>query len=328
VVVDEPNGAVTVLATSPEAGGSIYKKTSPLNAISFPSGKGSLFIRDGASLDMNDATSTKDGVSPATGLVVLASNDTTDFYWHNWDSLVLDADFTVSQTGGTAPLTVNFNDTSTGNPTAWSWDFGDGSAPSTEQNPSHAYDAAGSFTVTLTTWTPNGATSVETKTSAVTVTPSVIYTPTDDSWVRSTAPTSNYGTQSVLSIRSQPSTGTFQRAYLRFAVTGMTQPVVAAKLRLYVRDPSPDGGAVYLTGAAWTERTITWNNAPPLTGDALGAAGAVETGTWAEIPLPSILFSAGDGIYTFGIANASNDTVGYGSRQSATAPQLVLGIPG
>ena len=328
VVVDEVNGAVTVLATAPEPGGKIYKKTSPLDPISFPTGMGSVFIADGASTDVNDATSSKRGVSPATGLTVLASNDTTDFYWHNWDSLVLDADFTVSQTGGTAPLTVSFNDTTTGNPIAWSWDFGDGSAPSTEQSPTHTYEAAGSYTVTLTTWTPNGGSSVEAKPSYITVTPSVVYAPTDDSWVRSTAPTTNYGTQTVLSIKSQPASGTFQRAYLRFAVTGMTQPVVTAKLRLYVRDPSPDGGTAYLTGSSWTERTITWNNAPPLTGDPLGAAGATELGTWAEIPLPASLFSGGDGVYSFAIASASNDTVGYGSRQSPTAPQLVLGVPG
>jgi PKD repeat protein len=328
VLIDETSGVVMVFATSPEAGGKIYKKTSPLDPISFAPGKGSVFIADGASDDMNDATSTKRGVSPATGLAVLASNDTTEFYWHNWDPLVLDTDFTVSRTGGAAPLTVSFTDTSTGNPTAWSWDFGDGSPPATEQNPTHTYERAGSYTVTLTTWTPNGGPSVEVKPSYVTATPSVVYAPTDDSWVRSTAPTTNYGTQTVLNIRSQPSTGVYQRAYLRFAVTGMTQPVVEAKLRLYVKDPGPDGGAAYVTADTWTERTITWNNAPPLTGDPLDAAGATELGTWMEIPLPASLFAGGDGVYSFAIANASADTVAYGSRQSTTAPQLVLGIPG
>jgi len=43
---------------------------------------------------------------------------------------------------------VTFTDTSTGNPTAWSWSFGDG-ATSTLQNPTHAFLAAGTFTVTL-----------------------------------------------------------------------------------------------------------------------------------------------------------------------------------
>lgn len=48
---------------------------------------------------------------------------------------------------------VNFTDQSTAqNNTvaSWSWDFGDGNAPSTLQNPSHTYAAAGTYTVKLT----------------------------------------------------------------------------------------------------------------------------------------------------------------------------------
>jgi PKD repeat protein len=59
------------------------------------------------------------------------------------------ASFTASPTSGTAPLTVQFTDTSTGSPTSWSWDFGDGGM-STAQNPSHQYTAAGDYTVSLT----------------------------------------------------------------------------------------------------------------------------------------------------------------------------------
>ncbi|AKB36565.1 cell surface protein [Methanosarcina siciliae C2J] len=59
------------------------------------------------------------------------------------------ADFTATPTSGDAPLAVNFTDTSTGSPTSWFWDFGDG-ANSTAQNPSHTYSAEGSYTVNLT----------------------------------------------------------------------------------------------------------------------------------------------------------------------------------
>ncbi|WP_231593712.1 leucine-rich repeat protein [Methanosarcina siciliae] len=59
--------------------------------------------------------------------------------------------FTADVTGGTAPLTVNFTDQSTGSPTAWDWDFdNDGNVDSTEQNPSYTYNAAGNYTVNLT----------------------------------------------------------------------------------------------------------------------------------------------------------------------------------
>lgn len=61
------------------------------------------------------------------------------------------ANFTASSTSGTAPLTVNFTDTSTGNVTTWSWDFnGDGVEDSTDQNPIYEYATAGTYSVKLT----------------------------------------------------------------------------------------------------------------------------------------------------------------------------------
>jgi hypothetical protein len=44
---------------------------------------------------------------------------------------------------------VAFTDTSTGGPTNWQWDFGDGNS-STQQNPVHTYAAPGSYIVVLT----------------------------------------------------------------------------------------------------------------------------------------------------------------------------------
>ncbi len=44
---------------------------------------------------------------------------------------------------------VQFTDQSTNDPSAWSWDFGDGNT-STEQNPEHAYAEGGDYTVCLT----------------------------------------------------------------------------------------------------------------------------------------------------------------------------------
>ncbi|MDD3621888.1 MAG: PKD domain-containing protein, partial [Methanofollis sp.] len=61
----------------------------------------------------------------------------------------LTADFEADMTEGEAPLNVTFTDLSTGNVTAWEWDFGDGTN-STEQNPAHTYENAGVYTVSLT----------------------------------------------------------------------------------------------------------------------------------------------------------------------------------
>ncbi|WP_082092987.1 PKD domain-containing protein [Methanosarcina siciliae] len=75
--------------------------------------------------------------------------------------------FTADATSGTVPLTVNFTDQSTGSPTSWAWDFGDGEN-STEQNPVHTYSAAGNYTVNLTVENSAG-TDFEVKTDYITV---------------------------------------------------------------------------------------------------------------------------------------------------------------
>ncbi|MBP2144796.1 PGF-pre-PGF domain-containing protein [Methanofollis sp. W23] len=61
----------------------------------------------------------------------------------------LEASFTASPTTGTAPLTVQFTDASTGTPTSWQWTFGDGNT-SDDRSPSYTYQHAGTYTVNLT----------------------------------------------------------------------------------------------------------------------------------------------------------------------------------
>ena len=56
--------------------------------------------------------------------------------------------FSGTPVSGPAPLTVKFTDTSAGEWTVWSWDFGDGGT-STLQNPSHTYLRAGTYNVSL-----------------------------------------------------------------------------------------------------------------------------------------------------------------------------------
>jgi len=72
------------------------------------------------------------------------------------------ADFSGAPTYGTAPLTVQFTDASTNNPTSWLWDFGDGdSTNATMQNPLHTYASVGTYTVSLTATNATGSDSEE-----------------------------------------------------------------------------------------------------------------------------------------------------------------------
>jgi PKD repeat protein len=65
------------------------------------------------------------------------------------------AEFSASLALGVRPLTVTFTDNSNGVITGRQWDFGDGST-STQQNPTHVYAAAGTYTVSLQVSGPGG----------------------------------------------------------------------------------------------------------------------------------------------------------------------------
>ncbi len=66
------------------------------------------------------------------------------------------AAFNATPTSGCAPLVVSFTDQSTGGPTAWSWDLGNGTI-STQQNPTTTYFNSGFFTITLTVTNATGS---------------------------------------------------------------------------------------------------------------------------------------------------------------------------
>jgi hypothetical protein len=72
---------------------------------------------------------------------------------------------TARFTATTSGLTATFTDASTGTPTSWRWDFGDGFT-ATDRNPSHPYVKAGTYTVTLTATNAGGS---DTATQRVTV---------------------------------------------------------------------------------------------------------------------------------------------------------------
>jgi PKD repeat protein len=65
------------------------------------------------------------------------------------------AQFSGTNTSGTAPLSVSFTDQSTGDVTGWAWTFGDGGT-STQRNPTRTYQSPGTYNVTLRVTGPAG----------------------------------------------------------------------------------------------------------------------------------------------------------------------------
>ncbi len=70
----------------------------------------------------------------------------------------LNANYSLALTSG---LTYNFTDASTPAPSAWFWEFGDGTT-STQQNPTHTYASSGSYEVKLVVTTDCGLDSTST----------------------------------------------------------------------------------------------------------------------------------------------------------------------
>jgi len=77
------------------------------------------------------------------------------------------AGFSANKTVGNVPLSIAFTDNSTNSPTGWSWDFGDSGTASTK-NPTHLYNQAGVYSVSLQATNAGGTGSV-TKTNYITV---------------------------------------------------------------------------------------------------------------------------------------------------------------
>src|SRR5262249_22732184 len=126
-----------------------------------------------------------------------------------------------------------------------------------------------------------------------------------DARVNSGSPNANYATATDL--RGRAGAPTYE-SYVRFHVSALAgKTVTSAKLRLFVTDPSDDGGSAYLVSSSWTETGITWANAPAIPESKLASAGAVVTGQWAEFDVTSAVPSGGS--VSFAITSASTNSV-------------------
>ena len=347
MLVDEEHGQLYMFATAPiSPGGTIYYKSTPLSNIAFASGVGTPFIQSDTDTTINNATSTKQNVNSTTGLLVLASDNTSRYYLHNYLSLgsapavslsptsLAFGDQQVSTTSGAqtvsltnsgnAPLSISSISLAGNNP---------GDFSQTHTCPASL--AAGakctisvSFTPTATgsrsaalTIADNVADSPQTvPLSGTGVGQSLTFTPVADTYVNSSLPSTNFGTATDLGVDASPT----QEAYLKFDVTGVGSSVTSARLRLYVINPGPSAGtAARMSNTSWSEASVTYNTRPAIDGPTLSTLGAVSTGQWVDYDVSAAV--TGNGTWSFGLRSDATDGVDYASREdSAHTPQLVV----
>ncbi len=145
-----------------------------------------------------------------------------------------------------------------------------------------------------------------------------------DARVQQANASSNYGSSYL---RTDAGADPDVESFLRFTVSGLTQPVQSARLRMYATSGTADGPAVYATGASWTEGAIRWNNRPGRTSGAVADKGAVASSSWVEFDITSLV--TGNGTYNFTLAQTSDDGVDFNSREASTRkPELVVTTAG
>jgi|GEM_PF-2952073 len=104
--------------------------------------------------DGSTASSREVSHSWALGAYTVAVTTTNLYGWSEHDTLAVHANPAptaafLSNSPVELGRPAHFTDTSAFTPTAWSWDFGDGTGQSGAQNPSYLYTSAGVYTVTL-----------------------------------------------------------------------------------------------------------------------------------------------------------------------------------
>jgi acid phosphatase type 7 len=155
----------------------------------------------------------------------------------------------------------------------------------------------------------------------------VSFTATADTYVQDSTATTNYGSSTQFVVDNSP----VRRSFLKFTVSGITDPITSAKLRIHTisgNNGSSNGGTwKSMTNTSWSENATTWNNQPAIDGPTLGSLGSVSKNNWYEVDVTSLV--TGNGTFSIGGTSTSSDGAYYNTRESgANGPQLVITTTG
>jgi len=154
---------------------------------------------------------------------------------------------------------------------------------------------------------------IATSASAITVLPQA------DAYVSASAPTTNYGSATALTVGSNPN----YHSYLLFSVSGLTGSVTSAQLVLHAITAGSGVALHQAQVTTWSESTITYTNAPTF-GAVLSRTGRFNAG--ASVTLSASPVVTGNGTYTIVLTSASTTPITFSSREAgpSLAPELVI----
>ena len=201
-------------------------------------------------------------------------------------------------------------------------------AASVTYTPTAGYTGSDSFTYTVNDGTATSAPAMVSLTVSPANPTTLTLTPIADSYVSSSNLTGNYGTLTTMKVREGDgsSTNPNYRTYLKFDVSGVTGTVSAVTLRIYVTDASANLESVYVVGdSSWTETAITYTNAPPISGNAVGTTQAAPVGAYVTITLAPTTVSSSTATLTLALKSSATDSLIVSSREDPTnKPQLIV----
>jgi len=148
--------------------------------------------------------------------------------------------------------------------------------------------------------------------------PTVTVVAEADTWIDSSNPGSNFGTASSMRIDGSPD----RRGYVRFDVTGITDPIVSATLRVRAESTHATGyEAQEVTDNSWSETGMTYQNDPGF-GPSLGTSGPTTAGDYTEVDVTSHV--TGNGLVSFAMTPLNNTNLLLATKESVAPPELVI----
>ncbi|HMB24199.1 MAG: DNRLRE domain-containing protein [Chloroflexota bacterium] len=142
-----------------------------------------------------------------------------------------------------------------------------------------------------------------------------------DARVEERHPDTNTGTSDYLEVVQGNKRS--EESYIRFNISGISDVVQSARLRLYsTTDSSQDGPALYASDNTWVEKELTWNNRPKHLGSVIDDKGLTKRYSWIDYDVTSLITA--NGVYSFALVGESNDGVRFSSRESSNGPQLII----
>ena len=192
------------------------------------------------------------------------------------------------------------------------------------QDPGLAPGSTHSYTVSAFDAVPNESAKSSPPASATTnSSTTTTFTPVADSYVDSSTPTSNFGTNPAIKVDASPAT---VRSYLKFTLSGLTGTVTSATLRVFTNTAQSVGYDVFgVTDTSWIESGaggITFNNAPALAATKTGSSGPVSALAWTTVNVTPLV--AGNGTISIALTTTSSTALSMQSRTGTNPPQLVV----